>query len=138
MYSRYSANRPSDEISIPKNYSGCAFTQRRESDGGRTYIEIAKPTPPKDSALPPPIPLPPEEEGVKETEEDGKGCITVAPLSKSQDSHSAPPPLKPLLPSIPVRFDSDQILLLGLILLLLGNDGDGDLILCLGLLLLWH
>ena len=139
MYSRYYTANPSKEISIPKNYSGCAFTQqRRTGEEPRRYIEVAKPTVPSETPKEVlPLPLPTANE---EREKDDVGEVGVTVQKALTAPPETPPPIQKRsgLYSLLDAFDTDQLLLLGLILLLLGNDGDSDLILYLGPLLLWH
>ena len=115
MYSRYS-NRDTVQ-SLPEHYGGSAFS--RGTPPPQRHPEAARPTPPpveeKKPALPPPPPP------------------STPPI------HIPPP--HPSLPSphpLTEGLSFDQLLLLGLILLLWGNERDGDVILWLGLLLLWQ
>ena len=149
MYSRYS-NRPAKHIQIPEHYSGCAFSESPREDAPARFLEVAKPTPresegtwsEENSALSAPLPPPIQEEATPH-----------APLSNEDDT--APPPAKEASahPALPAPFQSlfgplgsalpfskgldfDQLLILGLILLLLHNEQDADIVLWLGLLLL--
>ncbi|MBQ9773809.1 MAG: hypothetical protein IJW30_04010 [Clostridia bacterium] len=123
MYSRYPHRH--EAVRLPEHYSGCAFSAPQKPYGGERQLEIAKPTPP----VLPPDPKP---------EPEPEPC--PPPIE--------PPPFpvpceekKPPSPPLPLPFanglDFDQLLLLGLILLLWGNESDRDVVLWLGLLLLW-
>ncbi len=140
MYSRYH-NSPSGKIQLPENYSGCAFSERsaerpvprplssteraserpapRPLPSGDTHrVEIATPTappPPAASAapLPPPLPTPPLPD-------------------------PAPPPAqKPLVgaPTLLQGLGFEELLLLGLIVLLASGEQHSDIVLWLVLLL---
>ncbi len=110
MYSRYS-NRQRTSVQIPEHYSGVAFSEKGTENEAPRYLEIAKPSPPvwDEPPTPPPKDEPP-----------------ALPVSTE----------KPRTP-FSRGLDFDQLLILGLILLLWGNERDGDVILWLGLLLLW-
>ena len=143
MYSR--ANNRSDQpIRIPEHYSGCAFSGAK-SDGSpkkeehftpHRYPEAAKPTPPKPTKedhstldspqkikfaapLPVPVPIPPSKE--------------KPPI--------APQPFQGLFGSVGTAFPFshglgfDEILIIGLILLLGRTSQDSDVVLWLALLL---
>lgn len=110
MYSRYS-NRQRPSVQIPEHYSGVAFSEKSVESEAPRYLEIAKPSPPvwDEPPTPPPKDEPP-----------------ALPVSAE----------KPRTP-FSRGLDFDQLLILGLILLLWGNERDGDVVLWLGLLLLW-
>ena len=124
MYSRYQ-NSKGEPLQIPKHYSGCAFSPARQEERSslptRHTVEAARPTPPPQ--LPP---LPVQEESQKESVE------TMRP------SHA---PHLSLLEGTGKAFPfshgigSEELLLLGLILLLARNGQDSDMILWLALLL---
>lgn len=148
MYSRYH-NRPEGPIQIPENYSGSAFSDRRfvgneekRSDPPRR-IDVAKPTPSEKTqtpgmAPPKPILLPPPKEEPEHR-----------PPSPTEHPEEKEPPAPPALPSaLQSLFGSrehafpfshgigfDELLILGLILLLSRSGQDNDLILWLVLLL---
>ncbi|MBQ9784150.1 MAG: hypothetical protein IJW29_01480 [Clostridia bacterium] len=117
MYSRYS-DRPQKPVRLPEHYSGVAFSSREAGESAR-FFEVAKPSPPV-----------PNEPPVHE-----KSC-------KNEQTCDENPAARPLIPLPPHRAhpvgspDFDRLLLLGLMLLLWGNERDGDMILWLGLLLL--
>jgi hypothetical protein len=131
MYSRFH-NRPDEEIHIPEHYSGCAFSQpspgpekkREEPIKPRSHPpEATRPSPPPPKKTPPPALLLPPREHVEESE---------------------PPPTLPLQglfgdlgKSFPFShgIGFDELLLLGLVLLLAQSGKDGDMILWLALLL---
>lgn len=114
MYSRYSDRRDTP-IRVPENYGGSAFAKSADGEAAR-YIEVAKPTPPE--WTPPPAPPP-----------------RVPP--ETQEPCPPPLPQKPRADALSAGgLDFDQLLILGLILLLWGNERDGDVILWLALLLL--
>ena len=111
MYSRYPDR-------LPDHYSGCAFRPGRED---RPPISVPfAPAPPPPSPEPPPPPPPPP-----------CGCEKPAP----------PPPKPPCelfggaLPALPGGLESDELLLLGLILLLARSGEGSDLLPWLALLL---
>lgn len=111
MYSRSSSRRNSD-IQIPDHYSGCAFGKSGGDGAPPRYLEVAKPSPPlweeaEKEQTPPPHP----------------------PLP--------PSPSKPTSPLFSKGLEFDQLLILGLILLLWGSETDSDIVLWLALLLLW-
>ena len=107
MYSRFPRNhdRP---IQLPEHYSGCAFSEHSEPD------------------LPPPAPSVPPSPQVRET----------------RSPHEPPPPHREIasLFSKPLALFSDglqfeELLLIGLIILLSRSEQDSDVILWLALLL---
>ncbi|MBE6589078.1 MAG: hypothetical protein E7643_02755 [Ruminococcaceae bacterium] len=149
MYSRYYGHRPAGEIKIPENYNGCAFPKEpTERAPSPRYLEVAKPSFQKEREAPPvkeaeekiPVPPPTVSPSAKETGEEHSES-EKAPT----DSPSLPTALlspfsflrgKGNSRSLASGLDFDQLLILGLILLLLNSEADTDLILCLGLLLL--
>ena len=119
MYSRYD-NRTAERLRIPENYSGCAFPKENKAPAPPHYVEVAKPTPYEDAPRPPNEKVIPEDPTVKET------------VVKNE---KAPPPADSgsLFSN---GLDFEQLLILGLILLLSHNGEDPDIVLWLGLLLL--
>ena len=113
MYSR-STNRPKPPVRIPEHYSGVAFSQGFSEGDAPRFLEIGKPSPVPEGM--PQAHEPPRQEAPH--------ALLPIPVPKSAT------PLKGL--------DFDQLLILGLILLLWGNERDGDVVLWLALLLLWH
>ena len=130
MYSRFQG-RSDESIRIPEHYSGCAFSKSASSPQGKQEevpqsrphpIEASRPSPPPKKSPPPALLLPPR----KDAEE------------------KAPPPLKPsqglwgeLGRAFPFShgIGFEELLILGLILLLAQSETDGDMILWLALLL---
>ena len=120
MYSR-SQHRPPRPIQVPEHYSGCAFSDRPPHEDAP--VREKKLTPP--SEVNPSLP-------------------DWDHAQSSQKNSSAPAALQPfqgLLGHIGSAFPFshglgfDELLLLGLILLLARNDGDSDIIPFLALLL---
>ncbi len=127
MYSRYS-NRPRPSVQIPEHYSGVAFSGSTSDESPVRYLEVAKPSPhaweePPAHKEPPPA-EPPHDDKPR------------APAAPPVPVPLLPPPHKARTP-FSGGLDFDQLLILGLILLLWGNERDGDVIMWLGLLLLW-
>ena len=141
MYSR-SQNRSEAPIRIPEHYSGCAFSnpnqpQKQEKPVPKAptrYPEPAKPSPPPQKQSPveskPTVTPPP--------------ALLLPPLPeppKEDLSLSAYKPLGNLLGNLGTAFPFshglgwDEILIIGLILLLARNGQDSDVILWLALLL---
>ncbi|MBQ7334856.1 MAG: hypothetical protein IJW92_00060 [Clostridia bacterium] len=160
MYSRYQY-RPEKRIQIPDHYSGCAFSARQRGEEPMPhYPEVSRPTPresteePAALPLPPPVLLPsrPEEEEIHKPtspDEEEPSCDESKHTQKEelheQKKHSElPEPLKNLLGNMHIGkrmsfadgLDFDQLLILGLILLLANSEQDSDIVLWLGLLLL--
>ena len=145
MYSRYH-DRAQPPIQIPENYGGSAFSDRShvtEEPPPPRRIDVAKPTPLSEkptpsgmAPLPRPILLPP---APPEHKEERKEQTT----SREENSmHSAAPtPLQGLfsgrdtLPSKLLGIGFDELLLLGLIVLLHGSEQGSDVVLWLILLL---
>ena len=155
MYSRYS-DRPEKGIQIPEHYSGCAFSGVRPDLPLPRHLGVAKPTPaaPVPPAAPerdrppappekdrPPTP-PPHAEEHREKEDPSVAREDTKTSEKSSSHKDLPLPFGHLFShlgkSMPFAdgLDFDQLLILGLILLLLKNDRDSDVVLWLGLLLL--
>ena len=105
-------------VSIPKNYGGVAF----QKDIKRT-----------EAKSPPPI-IPPKEHTEKRCEEENtlSACERCGLKEKN--------PLSCMMEAFRTRkkggFDAEDILLVGLIVLLLGKEGNEDIILVLAMLLL--
>lgn len=136
MYSRFQ-NRPEEGIRIPEHYSGCAFSSvtpspERAKEEGERYrsrpMEARKPPTPT-KAPPPALLLPP-----REMAEDAERNAPKAP----------PPPERPaarLFGDLGKAFPFshgigfDELLLLGLILLLAQSEKDHETLLWLALLL---
>ena len=143
MYSRANS-RTEQPIRIPEHYSGCAFgstksdlsPKKEEHFSPRRYPEPAKPTPPKPTqdfhspqhssspSIPISLPVP-----------------TSIPHPQKEKPPTAPQPIQGLLGSIGSAFPFshglgfDELLIIGLILLLGRNSQDSDMILWLALLL---
>lgn len=108
MYSRY-PDRPGRPLRLPEHYSGCAFRQEPErSEPAPISVPFAEtpaqPPPPHPSALPAP------------------------PAPQKQPGHTPPAPACELfggvLPTLPGGAAGDELLLIGLILLL-AHSGEG-------------
>ncbi len=162
MYSKY--HTPDGRrVQIPENYSGCAFSDRSR-DGSATptpphRLDIAKPTPPEredapprqeetgsrpsapplhrpEKTLPPPKkpPEPPKQPSYQMQDPP------IQPMPLPPQEHTTPV-FRELFEKIGVSFPFshgigfDELLILGLILLLSQNEADSDLILWLVLLL---
>lgn len=116
MYSRFSRNGDR-AIRIPEHYSGCAFSE----------IAASAP-PPREEPLPPPS-APAhtaESHGEKQAPPKEADRPALLPLSLSIGNH---------LPFLGGSLGSEELLLIGLILLLARSEQDNDLILWLVLLL---
>ena len=141
MYSRYN-NRPERPIKVPENYSGYAFSERREPQNDIPHrIDVAKPTPapaketPSDIAMPPPprtLLLPPAKASESKVS---------TPLEKVAETASTP-----LFEGVPEKRGTktfpfghgigfEEMLLIGLIILLHGSEQGSDTVLWLALLL---
>jgi len=144
MYSRYH-NAEVKSVQLPENYSGCAFTQPKSSYSESKPIsrehfsppdvhrmEIAKPTlpkePQKDTS---PEDLPPRNELQKPPDQD---CETEASLPTAASPASFLGNLGKHLP-FSGGLGFEELLLLGLILLLSQTDQSSDVVLWLALLL---
>ena len=126
MYSRYDAIRPEKKLHIPEHYSGCAFSAGAPTDAPPHALGVARPTPPQESerASPPMLSsTPPDKKSPPPQEEPTTPCEPTA-------TH-APAPFVPFAGGL----DFDQLLILGLILLLSHSGKDSDIVLWLGLLL---
>ena len=145
MYSRYH-DRAQPPIQIPENSSGSAFSDRShvtEEPPPPRRIDVAKPTPlsekPSPSGmapLPRPILLPPAPPEHKEERKE-----QTASHEENSKHSAAPAPFQGLfsgrdtLPSKLLGIGFDELLLLGLIILLSLDGQSSDLILWLVLLL---
>ena len=137
MYSRYEARREAP-IRLPENYGGTLFSgSPAPSDPTEAHrVEIAQPSPPTASRRPP---LPSLEKAP--SERIFPAVLPTLPHGEREKA-SAPPPMSP--PSPPTLHVNlpflhgigfDELLILGLILLLSHNDEQSDVILWLALLL---
>lgn len=124
MYSRYQ-NSKGEPLQIPKHYSGCAFApirqEERPSLSTRHTVEAARPTPP------PPLPPAPRKEESKNESKEAVRSSHTPHLSILEGMGKAFP--------FSHGIGSEELLLLGLILLLARNGQDSDMILWLALLL---
>ncbi len=149
MYSRYH-NRSDRPLRLPENYGGSAFsTDQGKGTGTPGQISVAKPTPPPEhapsSGMPPPprpVLIPPSrEESALLGKKDDSPPPPKPPASPQKHDTHALDPLKGLLGGLGHSFPFahgigfDELLILGLILLLSRNEADSDLILWLALLL---
>ncbi len=147
MYSRYD-NRPQRPIKLPENYSGVAFSERKgasipDAPIAARPIDVAKPSPPaekptlQEKPLPhapisaqPKISNPPDEPSEKETAAE-----------KPSEKETLPTALPILFPNtlghsiLPHGIGFEELLLIGLIILLSHGEGDRNIILWLALLL---
>ena len=138
MYSRFprDSDRP---IRLPEHYSGCAFSAHSPSD----------PTPERAHAEPEP-PFSPSSAGPEEQADEGVPCEAESrPVGlpkpaipdpiRTQEPAALPAGLQTLfggrLPAFPGGMGFEELLLLGLILLLSHNDRQSDVVLWLALLL---
>lgn len=147
MYSRYH-NHSATPIQIPENYSGSAFSDRRppeveeKKNDPPLRIDVAKPTPVEKSQAPgmaPPKPIllpPPREEAEKRPP-----SASESPAHDEKDRLTLPPTLQSLFGAREHTFPFshgigfDELLILGLILVLSRSGQENDLILWLVLLL---
>lgn len=143
MYSRYQ-NRPERPVQLPENYSGIAFSRKSEPDVAKRSTESIRQTtaPPKSpyparlpSPVPPPLPEPIQEELPEEAPQQ------PPPPVPSPVPSALPHAVEGLLGNFKNSFPfghgmgSEELLLIGLILLLSQNGEDRDMILWLALLL---
>ena len=160
MYSKY--HTPDGQrVQIPENYSGCAFSERfRDPSASLAQphrLDVAKPTPPEPRD-PPPLQKkdvecnPPLQSPAEDTDSHTKASTKCAPpppspvagispvLLPSAELHHSPA-FRGLFEKMGISFPFshgigfDELLILGLILLLSQNEADSDLILWLILLL---
>lgn len=136
MYSRFPPERREKPIRLPENYSGCAFSAN-------------SPVPPH---VPPSVPqehssdrseqecMQHEDAPQKELHENGHAEQIAPPPPAPQSNGMAPDRLPSRLfgghgLSIPIGLSFDELLLIGLILLLSHSENDSDMVLWLVLLL---
>ncbi len=154
MYSRYD-HRETRPIRLPENYGGTAFSDRppsakptpREPIPSPRQLEIGKPSPPPSRPVepdPPPVPKPPITEEARE--EPPRSLPAPSGLISSKDTDakavSAPPsPLQGVFGHLGHTFPFahgmgfDELLIIGLIILLSRNEQESDVVLWLALLL---
>ena len=118
-------------VSVPKNYSGIAFANR-DVLADMPRPDMPHPPAPIPLAKPQPPDPPKKEEPCRTSAAPPHPCEDC----KKQDQN----PLTCLLSALRNRgkagFDTEDFLLIGLIALLLGKDGNEDIILSLAMLLL--
>ncbi|MBQ9760239.1 MAG: hypothetical protein IJW16_02695 [Clostridia bacterium] len=143
MYSRFSG-KPPESIQIPDHYSGCAFSPSKKETPSKKPImpqlDVAKPSP-----LPPPPPPPPPSPSHEEPH-----IHREEPCKEPPREEKEPPPHKHMTPASPLAswfggigssfpfghgVGFEELLILGLILLLSQTESDSHLVLMLGLLL---
>lgn len=156
MYSRYDS-RPERPIHLPENYSGTAFSDRPPIPPHQPQsrqLEIAKPSPhreldpnvaippPRSVPIPPPKETPPPKEEIRKEHEEKKDENEKEEKEHRSSAPSALPlPVQGLFGHLGNAFpfshglDFEELLILGLILLLSRNENDSDLVLWLILLL---
>ena len=161
MYSRYH-NRNERPVTLPENYSGIAFSNQRppreEPPAPLPHrIDVAKPTPPPEpptnaQGMPPPprpilLPPPSEHNTPREASPPSEVISTQPPPCENEKKESKAAPAAFLQPlqglfgnvghAFPFShgFGFDEILIIGLIILLSNNGQDNDLVLWLALLL---
>ena len=142
MYSRYS-NRPDQKLQVPENYSGYAFAAAPRREAAPRQLDIAKPTPPIAQQDAPEEPAFPSKEAQQASckGQETAGNTPHATDGKPQETPSsalcavpAPPPVKKK--TLWGRgIDFDELLLIGLILLLRESEQGSDMVLWLALLL---
>ncbi|MBQ8311474.1 MAG: hypothetical protein IJX80_10730 [Clostridia bacterium] len=149
MYSRYS-NRPEKPIRIPEHYSGCAFSEYRTEDAPTRTLGVAKPSPPPQEPPSPTILVVPTEPPPSVSQEpqahrkEDEECLLphASKEAPSKPKEEARPAMKSLLGgfgkglTFSKGLDFDQLLILGLILLLSHSEQDSEIVWWLGLLLL--
>ncbi len=131
MYSR-SRDRNDPPFQIPKHYSGCAFTTAPRPTPHPTE-------PPAETVGRPPSDL---QTVCSEVDAPDAKALPVTHSSKETcEKPIPPPPLQGLLGNFGIRapfsqgLGFDELLILGLMLLLSHNESDPDILLFLGLLL---
>jgi len=130
----YSRSRISSDppFQIPKHYSGCAFTTAPRPTQHPTEVPI-------ETVCPPPS----DPQSVcSEVDAPAEKALPVMHSSKEPcEKPMPPPPLQGLLGNFGIRapfsqgIGFDELLILGLMLLLSHNESDPDILLFLGLLL---
>lgn len=121
-------------VSIPKNYGGIAFSNR-----DHPLADMPRPDMPK-----PHIPTPPPAEPIPPAVQDEKKDCPKEPSEPINPCHDCPKkdqnPLSCLFSALRNRgkagLDTEDLLLIGLIVLLLGKEGNEDIVLSLAMLLL--
>ncbi len=135
MYSRYH-NRRDEPVRVPEHYGGTAFSERPQPPEPPHRLNVARPTPPEETPMPAP-PHPARPPRLSET-------LREPPVTLSCDTCKAPEAEKPLsiLPPLAAKgfpfghgIGSEELLLIGLIVLLSGSEGGSDMVLWLALLL---
>ena len=144
MYSRFSGqpSMPEKPIQIPEHYSGCAFSQgikpseppKPEKQAPPAFLEVAKPTPPEKAES--------EEEPNTPIQWQIKPNEDLAPVSSHPTAHhQSASPFSNLFGSLGSAFPFshglgfEELLILGLIIMLSRNENESDIVLLLGLLL---
>ena len=150
MYSKYS-DKSDPDIRIPEHYSGCAFSNVKKAPApyiGKnpsTFLEVGTPTPPS----PPTPPLQKfTEQPVAEEKpvfiDPPQEITEPIPTEAATEKKQAIPtlgPLSGLFGNIGSAFPFshgigfEELLILGMIILLSRNEGESDIVLLLGLLL---
>ena len=143
MYSRYS--QKDEPLQIPEHYSGCAFpTQKNKPTSlparpSSSFLEVGKP------ATTPPIPDKQEYASTPPRDEIHTPCkespaVTTEKKCDEETTHTSAP-IPRLLGNLGSAFPFshglgfEELLILGLIILLSRGEEESDLILLLGLLL---
>lgn len=150
MYSRYH-NLPQKTVQIPENYSGCAFSDRKPTPQPphrpeQHRMEIAKPSlPPPAEAVPdrtPPEPPIFPQEAPQPEPHDAKPPLLQTDAHDAKSSHESRRILPTGLFGDPHKnfpfahgIGFEELLLLGLIVLLSNNEQSSDIVLWLVLLL---
>ena len=139
MYSRYHA-RADAPVRIPENYGGTAFSEPTEERGESLHrIDVAKPTPRTD--VPPPetaMPAPPRTLLLPPVRSSAEKIPTPTEKEHSEPSVSLSEPVHgKSIKNFPFGhgIGFDELLLLGLIVLLSGSEQGSDTVLWLALLL---
>ena len=129
-------------VSVPKNYSGVAFNSANEK--AKATVEKAK--------IPPPFPsecVRRQEAEISNRCEECENAEVVSKCEKEAEQECESgcgcsvrenSPISSIIESLKSRkkesFDAEDIILLGLIVLLLGKEGSEDIVLILAILLL--
>lgn len=142
MYSKYSSS--SDPIKIPEHYSGCAFSTPKSTPvppkRSSALLEVGKPSPTV-SSVPPlkPVTVPAEEPKEETTVSETEESKPIDPDKEKAVAVSSP--FSSLFGNIGSAFPFshgigfEELLILGLIILLSRNEEESDVVLLLGLLL---
>lgn len=122
MYSRFPGrrDRESEPIRVPKHYSGCVFVPQEPTHREDTESKPrpSPPSPSMEAALPPPIPQEP-----------------ITPVPSVEEKAVTTSLLSGFSPSFLEGLGFEELLLVGLILLLARSDQESDIVLWLALLL---